>query len=377
MQLLIDSFILLGISQLLTAAIYFAIHHRTRLGLLFIGLFFSLICYVSFRHSLLSLDALRILYQMSLLTPILLYAIARYLFIDGARMQWIDWLLIVYFVAMRIVFGGFYLQEANSTTPAIELIVAFIIPLGILIYFTAMAAFYTVRGYRADLLVNRRTLRVYFVFSALVFVMPRLVSGIIVYAYLLVSGVRLSVPDLPAVIEVIYLALLFLAFNLMIMRRHEGLAQLFNVPASFASAELREKPSQATVLEEPLREEETMVGKILELMVGQKLYTRQGVTIAELARRLEIPEQKLRQTINSEMGYRNFNQFLNHYRLDEAGHLLRSSQAPISNIAFDVGYSSLSSFNSVFKSRFGVTPTEYRLSGEAAGREAEIDAANG
>jgi AraC-like DNA-binding protein len=64
------------------------------------------------------------------------------------------------------------------------------------------------------------------------------------------------------------------------------------------------------------------------------------------------------------MGYRNFNQFLNFYRLGEASKRLRETEAPVSAIAFEVGYASLSSFNSVFKNQFALTPTEYRQSAQ-------------
>lgn len=96
-------------------------------------------------------------------------------------------------------------------------------------------------------------------------------------------------------------------------------------------------------------------------MEQQRLYAQHGFTIANLAQTLEVSEQKLRRSINSEMQFRNFNQFLNHYRLAEASKLLKQSDAPVSTIAYEVGYSTLSSFNSLFKSQFGMTPTEYRL----------------
>ncbi len=50
-----------------------------------------------------------------------------------------------------------------------------------------------------------------------------------------------------------------------------------------------------------------------------------------------MSESRLRKTINHEMGFRNFNQFLNHYRLAEASKRLKESEAPVSTIAFRGG----------------------------------------
>ncbi|MEO0369205.1 MAG: helix-turn-helix domain-containing protein, partial [Pseudomonadota bacterium] len=69
----------------------------------------------------------------------------------------------------------------------------------------------------------------------------------------------------------------------------------------------------------------------------------------------------LRQKINQELGYRNFNQFVNHYRIEEAGERLRKdSRTPVLSVALDVGFRSISSFNTAFQSEFGVSPTKYR-----------------
>jgi AraC-like DNA-binding protein len=61
--------------------------------------------------------------------------------------------------------------------------------------------------------------------------------------------------------------------------------------------------------------------------------------------------------------YRNFNQFLNQYRIEEAARRLQDpheQHIPISSIALDVGYASLSSFNKAFKDTYQVTPSVYR-----------------
>lgn len=55
-----------------------------------------------------------------------------------------------------------------------------------------------------------------------------------------------------------------------------------------------------------------------------------------------------------------FKQYLNRLRLTEAQRLLRSTDRQISEIAFAVGYNSVSHFNRVFKQQFSCTPREFR-----------------
>jgi AraC family transcriptional regulator len=48
-------------------------------------------------------------------------------------------------------------------------------------------------------------------------------------------------------------------------------------------------------------------------------------------------------------------------RLERAASALRSSSMPVTDIALDAGFSSLGSFSSLFKRRFGVSPLGYRV----------------
>lgn len=361
MQTFHDSFILLAVSQLLTTGFYFSLHHRTRSGLLFVGLFVCLASYVAWPHSALddSLDSY--LYLLSLLTPILIYAISRYLFVDESRMEPLAWVLLAYFVVFRVIIGGIFFSR--NSAPNALLIAAYMIPLAILIYFSIMAAIYTIQGFRADLLENRRTLRVYFVISTLLFIVPRLVQGLLVYSSTLLDSAVFSSVAFPEWLNAVYIFLIFLGFNLLIFQRHEDLLQLFTESPMAAAPErgTAPKPAAGTVARaEESENENELVARIVDLMTGDRLYTRQRFTISDLAEALAINEHRLRRTINHEMKFRNFNQFLNHYRLQEASRRLQETDDPVSTIAYEVGYSSLSSFNSVFKNQLAVTPTEYR-----------------
>lgn len=95
-------------------------------------------------------------------------------------------------------------------------------------------------------------------------------------------------------------------------------------------------------------------------MTDQRLYRREGLTLGALAEALGMGEAALRTLINQQLGYRNFNDFLHHYRLQEAAVRLASEDLPILTIALECGYGSIGPFNRAFRQRMGMTPSEYR-----------------
>jgi AraC-like DNA-binding protein len=96
-------------------------------------------------------------------------------------------------------------------------------------------------------------------------------------------------------------------------------------------------------------------------IMSEGFYRQEKLTLRDLAVALGLPEYKVRKVINKELGYRNFNEFINEYRINEAAlRLLAEPDTPISNIALDVGYRTLSSFNRAFRKEKETTPTAYR-----------------
>ena len=107
-------------------------------------------------------------------------------------------------------------------------------------------------------------------------------------------------------------------------------------------------------------------------MQDSAAYRQMGLTIGQLAEQLKVPQYRLRAAINSGMGHRNFNDFLNSYRIQEATQRLQSTAdagLPILTIAMDAGFRSLSSFNKAFRQTQGLTPTAYRKSARAAAQD--------
>ena len=56
-----------------------------------------------------------------------------------------------------------------------------------------------------------------------------------------------------------------------------------------------------------------------------------------------------------------FVEYLNHYRLEKAGELLRETTLSILEISEQVGFENHSYFIRIFKRQYGITPRKYRL----------------
>lgn len=99
----------------------------------------------------------------------------------------------------------------------------------------------------------------------------------------------------------------------------------------------------------------------LHQIMQQGFYRTEHLTLKALALKLDLPEYKTRALINQTLGYRNFNDYINQLRIEEAAQLLLNDlDTPVLNISLDVGYRTLSSFNRAFKEIKQMSPSEYR-----------------
>jgi len=109
--------------------------------------------------------------------------------------------------------------------------------------------------------------------------------------------------------------------------------------------------------------DQAQLERLEQMMSVERAYRLEGLTIAALAAKLELPEYRLRQLINEGLGYRNFNAFLNHHRIEDAKAALSDPSqrdVPILTIAMDAGFQSIGPFNRAFKAGTGLTPSEFR-----------------
>jgi AraC-like DNA-binding protein len=105
-----------------------------------------------------------------------------------------------------------------------------------------------------------------------------------------------------------------------------------------------------------------LFGEISKLIIDEKLYLESDVSLSRVSKLIGQSTQKTSEVIN-QYAQQNFNDFVNYSRIQDAKRMLLDSHSKnhtISSIAYDTGFSSLSSFNSAFKKFEGVTPSSYR-----------------
>lgn len=212
------------------------------------------------------------------------------------------------------------------------------------------ALYVVIRSWRDDLVESRRDLRV--VFSAIA-------GG---YIFTLISMREIFMADSPWLDQWQYFPVgaICLIMNLLLLQYKPGV--IAESHAEETQPEINEVQSNfmpAVEVEVP-RE---VVQQLNTLMKEEYLYREMGLTIGQLADRMSMPEYRLRKIINAGLGYRNFNDYLNRFRIAEAGDRLADptyEDQAVLNIALDTGFRSLSSFNKAFREAYGQTPTAYR-----------------
>ncbi|HEY8893645.1 MAG TPA: AraC family transcriptional regulator [Niastella sp.] len=83
------------------------------------------------------------------------------------------------------------------------------------------------------------------------------------------------------------------------------------------------------------------------------------ITIPKLARQTGINEAKLKEGFKELYG-QSIHTYLQQLRLQKAQQLLLTTQMSVTDITYEIGYSHVTHFTTLFKNEFGLTPTEWR-----------------
>ena len=86
------------------------------------------------------------------------------------------------------------------------------------------------------------------------------------------------------------------------------------------------------------------------------------LTVSELAQKLNISRHHLTQIINEKLN-KNFYTFINEFRIEEVKIMFldkKKEHYTILAVAYECGFNSKSTFNTLFKKYTGLTPSEYR-----------------
>ncbi|WP_164988215.1 AraC family transcriptional regulator [Bradyrhizobium betae] len=232
---------------------------------------------------------------------------------------------------------------------------------GLSVAFLLLGAWHAWSGRGIDLVEGRRRLRVWY---ASVIVLYALVA--IAADWLWPGGLSASSVSLASAATLTALIFLFAVLGSITTAE----TQLAPAPVRATPSAPPSDPRPAAPAVEP---DAAQLAALQHLLNHDKVFREPDLSIASLSRELDIPEYRLRHLINRQLGHRNFNAFVNGYRLADAEAALTDpAQAgvPILTIALDAGFGSIGPFNRAFKAQTGLTPSEYRRARLAGAREA-------
>ncbi len=102
--------------------------------------------------------------------------------------------------------------------------------------------------------------------------------------------------------------------------------------------------------------------RLLNFMERERPYLDAELTIQDLSAKINISKHHLTEILNNRMG-KNFFTFINEYRIEEVKRKLSDpafDHLTILGIAYDCGFNSKSSFNTLFKQYTGQTPSDFK-----------------
>ncbi|MCG6169201.1 AraC family transcriptional regulator [Leptospira sanjuanensis] len=261
------------------------------------------------------------------------YLFVSSLFVDRFRpsfLHGVSFLLINAFCFYVFVFSKTYYETSIFSK------ILFSAPQLIFLTLLLLALGNVLKDKNIDLIESRREFRVLFVF----------VTGSYAISVVLIELI-LKYSDYSAELDLVNSFLIMILVFFFSFKLFEFRENTFLIPD-------RKK-------EEPL--DEVLFKKLNSLLEEEKIYLMENLTILKLAQKIGVSEKKIRRLINQGLDYRNFNEFLNHYRIREAKAILSDqtkNDIPVLRIAMDLGYGSLAPFNRAFKEIAGTTPSDFR-----------------
>ena len=278
------------------------------------------------------------LIAVSTANAVVFWLFARALFDDSFQLR--RWHLVPWAaVASLSLVNCLVLAPAQLVHPRIPAIAMTVVSLA----FVGLAVGQAIASWSADLVEDRRRLRVFVVVATAIYAAVN-------------AGLQFLGEGAPGTVSTAHnaiLAAVVIALAGSLLRiRGETIFPVADTPRAATA------PAS-----EPEIADRKLADALMHLMADERIYRHDGITIGTLATKLAVPEYKLRRLINQQLGYRNFNVFLNNHRIEEAKAALADpsqAEVPVITIAMDAGFQSLGPFNRAFKATTGVTPSEYR-----------------
>jgi len=165
----------------------------------------------------------------------------------------------------------------------------------------------------------------------------------------LLAGARLAGDERTHVLTLLAFSLVTLAFSFARVRN-----------PSLAAFGLKAKAEARRRLGDDAEMARELEARARRLMDEEELYKRQDLTLESLAQAIGAPAGQVSELLNAALET-NFRSFVNEYRLRAVmRELVERPKDSILDIAFDNGFNSKTSFNTLFAQAAGCSPREYR-----------------
>jgi AraC-like DNA-binding protein len=220
--------------------------------------------------------------------------------------------------------------------------------------FVGLGIWHALHGRRADLVEARRRFRVVWALIAALYIAAIVVAEFVSPGSL--ASAPLSIANAGGLAA---LSFRFAVSYLVLSHDEPIVPATAQAQSAIPDGDIR-LAQRAPIADE---QEAALITALADLMENEKIYRYEGVSLAMMSGKLSVPEYRLRRLVNGRLGHRNFNSFVNSYRLAEAMAALadpRQADVPILTIALDTGFQSLAPFNRAFKAKTGMTPSEFR-----------------
>lgn len=118
-----------------------------------------------------------------------------------------------------------------------------------------------------------------------------------------------------------------------------------------------------SVINEVSEIDSSLISGIDAFLKDEKKYLTHNLKMIDLANELKVSEYKISRAIRHHFAAPNFNHYVNSLRIEHAKNLLEQEESQhwsILVISMESGFSSLATFNRVFKTQMGYSPNEHR-----------------
>ena len=304
----------------------------------------------------------------------LLYIYIKFLTIENLKFKWTYWLhflpFIVVFVSAIVLVGKPVIRLDNFW--AIDPFLSFRLIYGVS-FFISVTAYSVI----AFILISRHQKNIHNLFSytsekiTLSWLKIVAISFYVTYVMVFIIGVYVifqgPIPYDPTIVSYFGLTVFAFAFsvygfkqpgifNELYARRKRAHEETVQAPESA----IKEAKYERSGLK--MKDAEKYQKALLKFMREEKPYLDGDLTIHDLSEQLNIPRHYLTQIINENL-FKNFYTFINEFRVEEVKSMLTDkayTKYTLTTIAYEAGFNSKSSFNSVFKTLVGKTPSQYR-----------------